>query len=253
MGENKNIQSLDRALDIIEAVAVGEKMSLTDISNSVNLSKSTTFRILSTLTDRKYIQKTEDGKYKLGLKLIEIVSYYINSLELLVEARPYISMITSHLGLTAHLGILNLDKVVYINKIDVISNVRLYSQIGVKMEAYCSSLGKCLLANYSKQELNELMKINGFTKYTDKTITNIDDLWKEILSVRSRGWALEDEEYEVGHRCIGAPIYDYRGDIIAAISASEHKSVLTEERYGEVSKYVMNIAMEISKLMGYIC
>lgn len=253
MSDDKNVQSIDRALDIIEAVAVEQEgKSLTEIASQVGLHKSTAHRIIATLTKRGYLDRTGEGNYRIGLKLIEAVSCYINNLELQTEARPYVAQVTAHLGLTAHLGVLDGDKVVYIEKMDVISSVKMYSQIGLRMHAYCSSLGKCLLANYSKEQLDAIMAECSFIKFTENTIADIESLHREIAQVRKQGWAIDDEEYEVGHRCIGAPIYDYRGDIIAAISASGDKHILTDDRIEEVAEYVVKTALEISRDMGYI-
>lgn len=253
MPEEKNVQSIDRALDIIEAVAVEQEgLTLTEIADCVSLHKSTVYRLLSTLMKRGYIDKTHDNHYKIGLKPIEVVSYYINNLELQTEARPYVAQITAQLGLTSHLGVLDGDKVVYIEKMDVISSVKLYSQIGLRMHAYCSSLGKCLLSNYSKPQLEQIMAENGFIQFTPNTIITIEALHEEIAKIRKQGWAIDDEEYEIGHRCIGAPIYDYRGDIIAAISASGDKYLLTDDRIEEVAAYVKKMALEISRDMGYV-
>ena len=144
------------------------------------------------------------------------------------------------------------DKVVYIEKMDVFSSVRMYSQIGLRMHAYCSSLGKCMLSGYSRKELGEVMKDCSFIKFTPNTISNIEELHKEMLKVRKQGWAMDDEEYEVGHRCIGAPIYDYRGEIIAAISASGDKHILTDDRIEPVAEYVTKVALEISRGLGYV-
>ncbi|MEG0091258.1 MAG: helix-turn-helix domain-containing protein, partial [Oscillospiraceae bacterium] len=118
--DNKSIQSVERALDIIEVLATESSgLGITEISSRVGLAKSTVHRFMTTLTKRGYAAQCNDGKYKLGLKLIESVSCYINSLELQTEARPYLAAITSKLGLTAHLGILESDQVIYIEKMDV--------------------------------------------------------------------------------------------------------------------------------------
>lgn len=252
MAEDKSVQSIDRALDIIETVAVEQDgKSLTEIAAQTELHKSTAYRIITTLLKRGYLDKTEQGNYKIGLKLIEAVSYYINDLELQTEARPYVAKITSHLGLSSYLGVLDGDKVVYIERMDVISAVKLYTQIGHRVNAYCSSLGKCLLANYSNEELDEIMADCSFIKFTPNTISGMEALRRELAEVRRKGWAIDDEEYEPGHRCVGAPIYDYKGDIIAAISASGDKHVLTDERIEEVAQYVVKTAREISRNLGY--
>ena len=132
MATDNNVQSIDRALDVIEVLS-GESdgLGVTEIANRIGLHKSTAHRIITTMVNRGYLNKTESGTYKIGLKLIEAVSCYINSLELQTEARPYIAKITGELGLTCHLGVLDGNEVVYIEKMDVFSNVRMYSQIGI--------------------------------------------------------------------------------------------------------------------------
>ena len=175
MANDYGVQSIERALDIIEAVAANKNSAvLTKIAEKVGLHKSTAYRIISTLMHRSYLKKNADGTYKIGLKLIEAVSYYIDSLELQTEVRPYIAQITAKFGLTSHLGILEGDKVVYIEKMDIFSNIKLYSQIGLRMHAYCSSLGKCLLANFSNTQLRSIMGRTEFTRFTPNTITTIE-------------------------------------------------------------------------------
>lgn len=252
MDKNDRVQAVDRALDIIEVLATEpEGLGVTEIAQRVELHKTTAHRLIGTMTIRGYLEKTEDGRYKIGLKLIGAVSCYINSLELQTEARPYLAQITADLGLTAHLGVLDGDKVVYVEKMDVISSVKLYSQIGLHVPAQCSSLGKCILAKYSKEELRDVMSNCDFINYTSNTITDADALYDEVMKVRDRGWGMDNEEYKAGHRCIAAPIYDYRGDIIAAVSASGSSNILTEKRFKEISAYLMGISKEISRTMGY--
>ncbi len=252
MTEEKGVQSIDRALDIIEAVAGADHpMGLTEIANRVDLHKSTAYRIIETLFRRGYLAKNEDGTYKIGLKLIDAVSCYINSLELQTEARPYVAKLAAKFGLTAHLGVLDGEYVVYIEKMDVFSSVRMYSQIGLRMHAYCSSLGKVLLAGRSKEDVEKQMKDCTFIRFTPHTIGNMQDLLEELRKVRKQGWAIDDEEYELGNRCIAAPIYDYCGEIVAAISASGSTIQITDEKIPQIAEGVMQIAQEISKGIGY--
>ncbi len=108
-----------------------------------------------------------------ALDIIEAVAANKNS-SVLTEVRPYIAQITAKFGLTSHLGILEGDKVVYIEKMDIFSNIKLYSQIGLRMHAYCSSLGKCLLANFSNTQLRSIMGRTEFMRFTPNTITTIE-------------------------------------------------------------------------------
>lgn len=252
MTEDKGVQSINRALDIIEAVAeAGRPMGLTEIANQVGLHKSTAYRIIETLFQRGYLTKTDEGSYKIGLKLIDAVSCYINSLELQTEARPYVARLAARFGLTAHLGVLDGEYVVYIEKMDVFSTVRMYSQIGLRMHAYCSSLGKVLLAGLSKAELEARLKDCSFIRFTPHTIGSLQELEEELRKVRSQGWAMDHEEYEIGNCCIAAPIYDYCGEIVAAISASGSTIQIPDEKIPEIAEGVMQIAHEISRGLGY--
>lgn len=247
------VQSVERSLDIIEALATEPAgIGLSRLADMTGLHKSTVHRLLATLLERGYVSKQQDGSYRLGLKMIEAASCFLNGLELQTEARPYISRITRELGLTAHLGILEGDKVVYIEKMDVIANIKMYNQIGLRVPAYCSSLGKCLLSGYSRDELELIMSDCTFERFTQNTITSMEEFHKEMKKVRTKGWAIDNEESELNHRCIGAPIFDYRGDIIASISASGNNVAVPEDKIAQIAEYIKDIAMQISREMGYI-
>jgi DNA-binding IclR family transcriptional regulator len=248
-----SVQSLERALDILEALSVhapGEGMGITEIAARVGMHKSTVHRLLATLVRRQYAEKSREGLYRIGLKPIEIVSTHINSLELQTEARPYVAQITHELGLTSHLGVLEGDQVVYIERMDMYSGVRLYSQIGIRVPAWCSSLGKCLLSGFDRDGLDRTLANSSFNRFTPHTITSLADFHKEIKKVRSQGWAMDDREFDLNTRCIGAPIYDYRGEIISAISASGTPGILTRARVHEVAAYVVEKATLISRSLG---
>ncbi len=252
---NENsIQSISRALDILETLAMHKDgMGITSLAKVTNLSKSTAHRIAATLVERGYVEhESVSGGYRLGLKYIEIASYYINSLELQTEARPYLRELTSELGLTAHLGILDAHEVVYVEKLDVFPGIRLYSQIGFRVPAYCSSLGKCLLSGLSGDELKSVMVNCIYERFTERTITDLAELKKQLRQVRTQIWAMDDEEYEIGHRCVGAPIFDYRGDVIAAVSASGPVATLSDERLPLVVSKVIASAKKISQRLGYV-
>ena len=197
MTKDNSVQSIERALDIIEALAdYHDGLGVTEIATRIGLNKSTVHRILSTLMARGYVSKTDKGTYRLGINLIEVVSCYINNLELQTEARPYVAQTTAELGLTSHLGVLDGNQVVYIEKMDVFSNVRMYSQIGVRVHAYSCSLGKCLLSNYSASQVRTIKADCSFIKFTEKTLGSVDELIADLDLVRRRGWAIDDEKSE---------------------------------------------------------
>jgi DNA-binding IclR family transcriptional regulator len=251
--QDHNVQSLDRAFAILESLASEQEgLGVTEIGTRVDLHKSTVHRLLSTMLEKGYVDKKDNGAYHIGLKLIEVVSVYLNSLELQTEARPYIAQISTDLGLTAHLGVLEGDQVIYIERMDMHSSGKLYAQIGQRMEAYCSSLGKCLLSNFSRNEVDIIMQNCRFEKFTPNTIASMDELHEELKNVRKSGYGIDDREFNLNNRCIGAPIYDYRGEIIAAISASGPPNFFTKGKIPEVASYVIERAREISRNMGYL-
>jgi DNA-binding IclR family transcriptional regulator len=141
--------------------------------------------------------------------------------------------------------------VVYVEKIYILPNLRIYAQIGMRVPAFCSSLGKCLLAPLSGDKLERLYGQYGLEQYTPHSITNLQDLKQHLRQVRQQGWAMDNEEYILGHRCIAAPVYDYRGEVIAAVSASGSTSLITTERIEKVVRRVKKAADEISRKLMY--
>lgn len=248
----ENVRVADRIFDILEALSASRApMSLAEIVKSTGMSKTTVHRLLSTMCARHYVEKNADNTYSIGYKLIETVSLHINNLELLTEAKPFLSDIMMNLDLTAHLGILDGYNVIYLEKMDVHPNTRLYTQVGYRSPAYCSSMGKCLLACLSGDELANALYQCDFKKYTQNTITDINEFKKYLKKVRHQGWAMDDEEYQSGHRCVGAPVFDYRGAPVAAISASGSCAQLSDMRLETVIREVKQAAASLSRRMGY--
>lgn len=250
---NDSIRSVDRALDIIEVLSEsGTKLGPTKLAELTGMDKSTVYRLLTTLKSRGYVDKNKaSGTYSLGPTPVTLVSRYLGSLELQIEARPFLSELSTDFGLTTHLGLLDGNEVIYVEKLDYVPTPQLYCQIGNRAPAYCSSLGKCLLSCLSGEELIETMAGCDFKQYTEKTIPNVRILREHLRKVRAEGWAIDDEEWHLGNICIGAPVYDYRGVIIAAVSASGSKSMIPDSRIPTVIKAVKNTAKGISNRMGY--
>lgn len=248
----ESIRVVDRAFDILEALSGSrDPLSLADISKATGLSKSTAHRILASLVARQYVEHDENGGYRLGYKLIEIASSRINSLELLAEAKPCLSRMLWDLNLTTHMGVLEGADVVYMEEMDVYPHTRLYTQVGYRSPAFCSSMGKCLLSCLSGDELSRVLDCCDFKRYTPYTICSRQELIEQLRRVRAQGWAMDNEEYQLGHRCIGAPVFDYRGEAVAAISASGTVSELTDDRIDMVAAEVMSAARHLSRRMGY--
>ena len=249
----ENVRVVNRIFDILEQLsASGSPMGLTEIAAATGMSKSTVYRLISSMCARQYVEKRPDNTYSIGYKLIETVSLHINHLELMTEAKPYLSDIMRDLDLTAHLGILDGCDVVYLEKMDTYPSAHMYTRVGYHSPAYCSSMGKCLLACLSGDELDEALYLCDFKKYTNNTITDIREFKRYLKVVRRQGWAMDNEEYQIGHRCVGAPIFDYRGSPVAAVSASGSTAKLSDDRLESVIREVKRAAANLSRRLGYV-
>jgi DNA-binding IclR family transcriptional regulator len=251
--ENKGVQTLDRALDLVEFLTLQESgIGITEIGNKLGLHKSTVHRLLNALAKRGYVEKEErTSKYSLGLKFIEIGSLRLNHLELKTEAAPYLRKLADTTRQPVHLAILDGTEAVYIDKIEPVANIRMYSQIGRRIPVFCSALGKSLLSGKSSEELDKALSGIEFKNFTQTTLTAAESFRAEVEKTQQRGWSLDDEEHEEGIRCIGAPVKDYTGRVIAALSVSGDKSVITPEKDPEISNLVVQTAEVISRRMGY--
>lgn len=249
----QGVQVLDRAFDILEELARAQgPCGLSELAQATGMSKSTVHRIVATMLRRGYVEKTLEGRYTIGPKMFHTLSYHINSLELQTEAKPVLAALKRVLGLTSHLGILDGAYVSYIEKEGTDWGEEAYTEVGYRSPAYCSSMGKCLLACLSRAELEEALYGFEFEAHTPNTFTSQAAFVKYLHQVRAQGWAMDDEEYELGHRCVAAPVFNYRGDAIAAVGVSGTPDTMPLERIDFIAEQVKLAADRISERMGYV-
>lgn len=247
-----SVQSLDRAFNILELLSRENRgLAVTEIGKRLELHKSTVHRLLSSLRERGYVEKDiQSGYYKLGLGFIELTSLYLNGLELKTEASPYLHQLTQVTGQTSFLAIRDDKDVVYIDKADTFDSLRKYTIIGKRMPLHATSLGKAMLSGCSDVEIDRLYPEQKLKLVTKMTLPTVDLLLTEIRKTRKRGWSIDDEENEVGTRCVGAPILDYRDKVIAAVSTAWDFHANPEISMENQAKYVVRCAAEISVKMG---
>jgi DNA-binding IclR family transcriptional regulator len=252
MQEKGSVQSIDRALSVLEALT-GERegISLAHIAQRVDLHKSTTHRLLATLCNRGYAERLPGGDYRLGRRVVELASMYLNQLELKTEAQPHLRRLLQQTTQPVHLAVLEGLEAIYIDKMETLHSIRMYSQIGLRTPAYCTGVGKALLSGLTDEELSERFTGIPLEYHTPNTITDPAVLMRDIRRTRKRGWACDNEENETGIRCIAAPVFDYRGDVVAAVSTSGVARVIEPSRDIEIAKYVKQCAEAISARMGY--
>lgn len=247
------IQSLDRALYIIEIIANSqEPLSLKEITDRSKLPKPTVYRILSGLELWGYVDQDGEKGYKLGKKFMLLGSKVQEDLEIRKIARPFLKWLNEETKETVFLGIMDKGRSLYVDKLDSHHSVRLFSKVGTRNYLHSTSLGKCLLSGLDDGEVIKILKENGMPQMTANTITNPNELLKQLQFVREQGYAYDDMENEEGVRCIAAPIKDHRGRVIAAVSISGPAQRLTREMMDNALKYrLLKAARDISEAFGY--
>lgn len=246
------VQSLDRALDILELLGrSGAGVQEKDICAELGLNKSTVSRMLNTLRQRGYVEKRKDGNFRIGVRIVELSSVHLNSLQLKTEALSFMELLKAKTGLTIHLGTMSDMEVVYLEKLSAYTNMRMYSQIGKRVYAHCTGLGKVMMAYMSHDEVEKILRVKGMPAVTDKTITDKEELLKRLDNIRKKGYSVDEEENEIGVRCVAAPVFDYRGNVIAAVSATGFLDTFAADRISSVAEDLLVCTKGISRAMGY--
>lgn len=246
------VQVLDRAVAILQALLVGGELSLIEVSEQLDLHKSTVHRLLMVLERHRLVEKSpRNGKFALGLKLFEFGSAAVAGLDLRDRTRPYLEHLVFETGETTHLCVLDGGEVLYLDKVEPSRAVRVPSNVGRRNPAHCTAVGKVLLAFLPAEKLDDFIRKYGLRSYTPNTITNAMDVKHELGIVRERGYAIDNEEIEEGLICIGAPIWAYSGDVIASISIAGPAFRISAQKIPTLARLVMETAAKLSAELGF--
>ncbi|PRR73584.1 IclR family transcriptional regulator [Neomoorella humiferrea] len=247
------VLSLEKALKILEELAtVGGGIGLSELSRKLGLNKSTVYRMLTTFKAYGYVdQEPVTGKYTLGFKILELSSSLLERLDVRAVAHPYLKELAESSREVAHMVIRDGGEAVYIDKVEGNRTIRMYSQIGRRVALHSTAVGKAILAFLPPGELEKIIAGKGLPRFTSRTITTMAALQAELAEVRERGYAVDDGENEEGIRCVGTPIFDYHGQVVAAISISGPVLNVTPERVPVLGRLVRRAGEEISRRLGY--
>lgn len=246
-------QTVLRAMDALDLLAAAPRgLALRQLTQSMGLSKSTTHRLVSGLVSCGLVQLCpETRRYRLGLRLLELSAALLDSIDVREQARPFMQQLSDLSRETVHLGVLDRFEVVFIGHIESPESVRMSVRVGRRAPAYSTSLGKVLLAGLDDAELSRYLREHQLAALTPNTITDPERLLAVLHQVRSRGYSMDDEENRVGVRCLGAPVRDHTGRVVAAISVSGPAFRLTRERAGELVESLIHVSDGISERMGW--
>jgi len=247
------VQVLDRALAALTTLANSSSdCSLAELCPALGLHKSTTHRLLMVLEQHRLVVKHPDtGRYRLGLRLYELGSRAIDGLDLRGKARPYLDRLQERFGETVFFCILDEGQVFYVDKVESQRSVRTACTVGSRAPAYCTAVGKAMLSDLPEAELNAIVQQSGLKAITANTITTLPKLKAELKAVRSRGYAIDDEEKEEGLRCVGAVVRAHSRNLRAAMSISGPAFRMTKERIPEVGVALMQATADLSVELGY--
>lgn len=251
------IQTIERMSLILDVLARSSKgISLGTLSEKVQLPKGTTHRILSSLMYFDFVQQNpETRNYSLGFKLVELGSSLLDQIDLRKEAEPFLHDLSQRTAETVYLVILDRTEVVYIERVDSEDPslvLRAMSKVGQRNAANSCAVGKALLAQLPEEKLDEIITEMPFVQKTANTITDPIQFKDHLKGIRTRGYAIDDEESEEGIRCVAAPIRSERGQAVAALSVSGPAIRVTRQRIQDTLKdEVMQTALKISRKLGY--
>jgi IclR family KDG regulon transcriptional repressor len=247
------IHVIDRAAQILDCFGFEhQELSVSEIGAKTNLHRSTAHRILMALEYNDLIQQNpENGKYRLGIKLFRLGHQAVSHLNLTEICRPFLTRIMNETKETVHLAVLDEDQVLYLDKVEGPHALRMPSRVGRRIPTYCTSLGKAMLSCLDDQEVKNIFRNRVLRPFTANTVKTASQLLYDLRMIRKRGYSIDNEEIEIGLRCVGAPIKDYTGAMVGAISAAAPSARLSGQKVHTVGRLVLTTAEEISEKLGY--
>lgn len=247
-----SVRGLANAVAILQEVATHNRMglTLTQVSTLTGLPKPTAHRLLAALVDSRLLSVRPAGNYHLGALCATLGGAFLAGVELRDVARPELEQLAAVSGETCHLGVLDGEHVVYIDKIESANAVRMYSRVGMSAPVHCSALGKAMLANLKRKDAEAILS-GPLQSKTPNTITNRNDLERDLDEIRHVGFAVDREENELGIECVGAAIRDHTGQIVGAMSVSVPKYRLGSEQTRDLGRLVREMSRRVSEKLGY--
>jgi DNA-binding IclR family transcriptional regulator len=246
------LEGLDRVVGILDLLSSSDNsLSLAEICQQMNVCKSTAHRALMALERTGLIERAPSHRYRLGLKLYDMGHRAVEQIDLRSHAHPYLCKLALRVGETVHLGVMHRSRIVYIDKIEPVSRlVCISSRTGTSNPVYCTSLGKAILSSMQASEAEKILFKVQFTPFTANTFTSVDDCLTALERIRRRGYAVDDEEMEMGTRCIGASVQGPDGQAVAAVSVSGSTTRITTQRAPMIANHVIRCCQAISLSLG---
>ncbi len=247
------VKSAQRTLEVLNLLTAREEpMSFTGLAVSLGFPRSSLHGLLTTLTDSGWLRYDELARsYTLGIRALEAGNAYVRSLDLPSRAQPTITSVRDELNETVQVSVLDGRFNVYVAKVDGGQALRLASEVGRRLPAHATGLGKVLLAYLPVEEVNRRFASLSLEKFTDKTICTLPALRSSLTAIRAAGYGTDNEEYSIGVRCVAVPVRDHSGEVVAAMSVSAPTIRFERPRRRRALELLFQAADELSRELGY--
>lgn len=247
------VQSLDRAFGLLELLCRAHGgMTIAALSAETGLHKSTVHRLLASLTAHGFAQHDDEhSRYYPGMHICELGSYIMENLDIVERARAPMERLSRATGETVHLVLREEREIVYVHKVESLHGaIRMFSRIGMRRPLYCTGVGKAILATLPEEEAHALWDASDVQAFTTHTLTDESAFFRELARVRRQGYALDNEENELGVRCIAAAIPDWSGRACYALSISAPLTRMSNDRIRELAAPLLAARDQIAGTLG---
>lgn len=232
-------QTVRRAIDIIEFTSAAPR-SVNEVADLLGVHRSTALRLLQDLTGGGLVRRRQDGRYGVGYRLAGLAQLALEQFDLLSVAHEYLVSLAESSGHTVHLAALEGDNIIYVDKVDPVGGVRLYSQVGEPVILHTAAVSKAILSQQPVEKVMAILRRCEFQRFTDTTITSHATFLNELDVSRTRGWAVDDGELEDFVNCIAVPVHSATGEVFVAVSITALKAK------ADLRKLEMKLLAELS-------
>ncbi len=248
------VPALERATLILESLAKSKSgMTTSQLARSLELPKSSAHRILRTLERHNFLHLEKDsGRFRLGWQLFCLAQRAFNNVSLRDQAAPFLRQLKDKTGLTVHLAAFVQDEVIIVERIQPPTEISVATWVGKRVDLHCTALGKAILAYRPEDEIGRLIKTHGMLRHNGNTLGSLRKLKENLALIRELGYSFDDEEEEIGIRCIGASIFNSHADSVAAISIVGSTVRIGLDELPYLSEQVKRTARTISQQLGYL-
>lgn len=249
---NGGVQSVDRALRIMEVLGEDEEgYRLTDLAARTGLSTSTVHRLLSALQVRRFVQFDQsDGMWHVGRGAFAIGSAFVRRRNFVGPALPILRRLRDQTRETANLGVADEGEIVFLTQVESREIMRAITRVGGRAPMVASSMGKAILSTYSDADVAAVVQRHGMRRLTGKSILRLSELREDLSRVRVRGYAVDDEEFLTGLRCVASVVYDDHGEALAAVSVSGLTARMPNDRVEALGEIVHHAALQLTEAVG---